>query len=148
MYYGHGHMDILKLPVSAASYYSLYIAAVKRRVPRTEGPLSCEILHLCPWQSGWLRQKAPLSYRPLSLLSCHRLFGIRRNLRYADNLCSHWQISVFGPGQRTHTRTLWCARRSRARTYTHLGPAQLSSSACQRAAPVNGNKTPRLAALS
>lgn len=78
-----------------------------------------------------------LSYIPPVLL-----LGIWRNLRYVDNLYSHWQISVCRPGKHAYIYTFSCAHNKNAK----FGRDWLSSSACQRAAPVNGNKTLWLAA--
>lgn len=85
--------------------------------------------------------KAPLPPSQVSFSkTCHWLFGICRNSRYADNLSSHWQISVFRLGETTHLRTQ-VHMHTQTHTHTHLGLAVLLLLACQRPTPVNSNKS-------
>lgn len=85
----------------------------------TEEPLSWERLHLRSLQSGKLWQKT--SSFVMSLLTCDWLFGIWKNLRYVDNLCSHWQISVLRLGKHTSVHTRAHNGNSQRHTLARLG---------------------------
>lgn len=93
---------------------------------------------------GYCQKKRPKAPLPPSQVSfsktCHWLFGICRNSRYADNLSSHWQISVFRLGETTHLRTQ-AHMHTRTHKHAHLGLAVLLLLACQRPTPVNSNKS-------
>lgn len=105
---------------------------------RTEESLSCEILHLC-WLENFGRKALSLCFILSPFLSLvvwnlEESQASRQSLQPLTNFC------LRAGEARIDTRV--CAQ------WTHLGWAWLSPWACQRAAPVNGNRTPGLAALS
>lgn len=142
-------LHIPQLHVPAASKYSPCIMAVKRRVSLNRGAFILWNIAPVPVPEWITLAESPLSLIGLFLPPVLSLVVwnleesqvCRQSLRPLTNFC----LQARG---NTRAHTLTCARNGRTRTHTHLGSARLSSSACQRAAPVNGNKTPWLAALS